>query len=203
MGKTDKRVDAYIDKAEPFAQPILTHLRNLVHQTCPEVEETIKWGFPHFEYKGMMCSMASFKSHCVFGFWKAALMSDQSLLENARSEASMGHLGKITKLKDLPSDRVLIQNIKEAMKLNEQGVKLEKKKPAEVKTLEIPSYFKKALTTDAKAKKTFHSFSPSQQREYIEWIVGAKTKPTREKRIAQALEWLAEGKVRNWKYIRK
>lgn len=199
----DKRVDAYIAKAEPFAQPILTHLRNLVHQVCPEVKETIKWGFPHFDYKGMMCSMASFKKHCVFGFWKAALMSDRSLIENARSEASMGHLGKIATLKDLPSDRVLIRNIKEAIKLNEQGVKLEKKKPTDVSTLQIPSYFRKALATNAKAKTTFNSFSLSNKRDYIEWIKDAKTSPTREKRIAQALEWLAEGKVRNWKYIRK
>ena len=203
MAKTDKRVDAYIEKAEPFARPILTHLRNLVHQACPEVEETIKWGFPHFNYLGMMCSMASFKKHCVFGFWKAALMSDSSLMENARKEASMGHLGKISTLKDLPSDRVLIRNIKEAMKLNKQGVKPERKKPVEVTTLQIPSYFKKALATDTKAQKTFNSFGPSHKREYIEWIVDAKTEPTREKRITQALEWLAEGKVRNWKYIGK
>lgn len=203
MGKTDKRIDTYISKAEPFAQPILSYLRSLVHQACPEVEETIKWGFPHFNYKGMMCSMASFKKHCVFGFWKAALMSDRTLIKNAQSEASMGHLGKITTLKDIPTDRVIIRNIKEAMKLNEQGVKLEKKKPANIKTLEIPSYFRKALGTNEKANRTFNSFSLSNQRDYVEWIIDAKTEPTREKRIAQAIEWLAEGKVRNWKYIRK
>jgi len=200
MGKTDKRIDAYITKAEPFAQPILAHLRALVHKACPEVEETIKWGFPVFEYKGIMCNMASFKKHCVFGFWKAALMSDKTLEVNAKSEVAMGHLGKITGMKDLPTDARMIKNIKEAAKLNEAGIKVEKKKPAAKKPAEVPAYFKKALASNAAAKKTFEAFSPSHQREYIEWITEAKTEATREKRMAQTVEWLAEGKSRNWKY---
>jgi hypothetical protein len=129
MPQTDSRIDAYIAKGEPFAQPVLTHLRLLVHEACPEVEETIKWGFPHFDYKGeMMCSMASFKKHCVFGFWKASLMKDPALVETAKTEVAMGHIGKITTLKELPSDRKMKAWIKEAMKLNEQGVKIKKEK---------------------------------------------------------------------------
>lgn len=197
-----KNIDAYIEKAEPFAQPILEYLRELVHKACPEVEESIKWGFPHFSYKGMMCGMASFKQHCSFGFWKAALMSDPTLMENAKGETAMGHLGRITSLKDLPSDRILLGYIKEAMKLNEDGVKVVKKVVAR-KPIEVPSYFKKALASNKKAKAVFDAFPPSHKREYLQWITEAKTIPTRDKRIEQALEWIAEGKQRNWKYMKK
>lgn len=124
MPTIDRRVDEYIDKSADFAKPILIHLRQLVHKTCPDVQETIKWGFPVFEYKGPMCHMASFKHHCAFGFWKAALIKDKSLLDNAKSESAMGHLGKLTSLKDLPSDKKIIANIKEAMKLNDGGLKV-------------------------------------------------------------------------------
>lgn len=202
MGKRDKRIDAYILKSADFAVPILTHLRELVHVACPEVEETVKWGFPHFDYKGVMCSMASFKQHCVFGFWKAALMKDKKLMANAKSETSMGHLGRIEALKDLPSDSVMIRYIKEAAKLNEAGIKLEKKAPVK-KALVIPTYFTKALKTNKKAQTTFKTFSYSNQKDYVEWITEAKTDATREKRMAIALEWMAEGKVRNWKYMKK
>ena len=113
MGKRDKRIDTYILKSADFAVPILNHLRELVHVACPEVEETMKWSFPHFDYKGeMMCSMASFKQHCAFGFWKASLMKDKSLMENAKGETAMGPLGRLTSLKDLPSDKKLIAYIK-------------------------------------------------------------------------------------------
>ncbi len=199
----DKRIDAYIVKAAPFAQPILAHIRALVHKACPEVEETIKWGFPHFNYKGLMCSMASFKQHCAFGFWKAALMSDQSLLENAKNETAMGHLGRITSLKDLPKDKLMLQYIKEAMKLNDEGAKVVKKKPAKREPIAIPASFKKALNANKKAKAVFEAFSPSHQREYLEWITEAKTEVTRDKRIEQSLDWLTEGKARNWKYAGK
>ncbi len=203
MGKYDTRVDAYIAKAEPFAQPILTHLRNLVHKACPQVEENIKWGFPVFEYKGIMCNMASFKKHCVFGFWKASLMSDKSLQVNAKSEVAMGHMGKLTSMNDLPTDARILKNIREAAKLNEKGIKVEKKKPVVKKHLALPPYFKKALASNDAAISTFEGFSPSHQREYIEWITEAKTEVTRDKRIEQAIEWLAEGKPRNWKYMKK
>jgi uncharacterized protein YdeI (YjbR/CyaY-like superfamily) len=199
MGKRDKRVDNYILKSADFAIPILNHIRELVHVACPEVEETMKWSFPHFDYKGVMCSMASFKQHCAFGFWKASLMKDKTLLDNARSETAMGHLGKITSLKDLPSDKKMIAYVKEAMKLNEAGVKVDKVKMAK-KDIPVPDYFAKALVKNKKAKKVFDEFSPSHRREYLEWITEAKTEVTREKRMATTLGWLEEGKSRNWKY---
>lgn len=201
MAKKDPRIDAYIKKSAPFAQPILTHFRELVHKACPDVEETMKWSFPHFNYKdAMMCSMASFKQHCAVGFWKAALLKDPSLIENAKAETSMGHLGKITSLKDLPTDRKILSLIKEAMQLNEKGIKVEKvKKPANAP--EIPAYFLEALKTNIKANTFFQASSNSCKREYINWIVDAKTEATRTKRIQQSIEWLAESKQRNWKYM--
>jgi len=203
MGKLDKRIDAYIVKAQPFAWPILEHLRTLVHKVCPEVEESIKWSFPHFNYKGeMMCSMASFKQHCAFGFWKAALMKDKTLLANAKGETAMGHLGRITSLKDLPSDATIIRYLKEAMKLNDVGIKMEKKKRISMNELVIPGYFTKELNKNKAAHKTFEAFSPSNKKEYVLWITEAKTEATRNSRMATAIEWMAEGKPRNWKYMK-
>jgi len=204
MAKKEKALDAYIAKSADFAKPILNHIRELVHKTCPEVEEKMKWSFPHFDYKGeMMCSMAAFKQHAVFGFWKAALMKDPVLVENARSETAMGHLGRLTSVKDLPSDKKMIAWIKEAMKLNEQGIKVAKPKPAEKKELVVPDYFVKALNKNKKAKQVFDNFAYSHRKEYLQWITEAKTEETRNKRMATALEWIAEGKGRNWKYERK
>jgi uncharacterized protein YdeI (YjbR/CyaY-like superfamily) len=195
-------IDQYISQSAPFAQPILQHLRELVHRACPEVEEKIKWGMPHFDYKGeMMCSMAAFKQHAVFGFWKAALMKDTTLLEKARSEEAMGHLGRICSLQQLPSDKQLTAWIKEAMALNEKGLKLPSRaKTTAGKELDVPAYFTKALAGNQKAKQAFEAFPYSHRKEYVQWITEAKTEATREKRIATALEWLAEGKGRNWKY---
>ncbi|NJD23222.1 MAG: hypothetical protein FIA82_11230 [Melioribacter sp.] len=204
MGKKDLRVDAYIAKSQDFAKPILKHLRELVHKACPDVEETIKWSFASFDYKGPFCSMAAFKQHCVFGFWKAALMKDPVLMSNAKSETAMGHLGRITSLKDLPSDKTLISYLKEAAKLNADGVKLPKKKiSSEKKVIVVPNYFSKELKKNQKANETFNNFSYSHKKEYVEWITEAKTEETRNKRIATTLEWLAEGKARNWKYEKR
>lgn len=204
MGKKDPRVDAYIANSQDFAKPILEHLRDLVHKACPEAEETMKWSFPHFDYKGMMCSMAAFKQHCAFGFWKASLMKDKKLTANAKTETAMGHLGKITSLKDLPNDKVLLSYIKEAKKLNDDGVKLPLKPTAKMKKeVMAPDYFLKAVKKNKSAYKTFESFSPSHKREYVEWITEAKTDETRNKRMATAIEWLSEGKPRNWKYLKK
>ena len=145
MVTKEKAIDAYIAKSADFAKPILLHIRDLVHKACPDVDEKMKWSFPHFDYKGeMMCSMAAFKQHAVFGFWKAALMKDPVLIENARLETAMGHLGKITALKDLPSDKKITAWIKEAMALNDKGIKLPaKEKPTEKekKELAVPDYF--------------------------------------------------------------
>ena len=149
----------------------------------------------------MMCSMAAFKQHCVMGFWKASIMKDSVLVENARSEVAMGHLGKITSIKDLPSDKKLVAYIKEAMDLNDRGIKLPAKaKATEKKDLVVPPYFLEALATNAKAKIVFENYAYSHKKEYLEWITGAKTEATRNKRMETALEWMAEGKSRNWKY---
>ena len=204
MGKKDARVDVYIGKAADFAQPILTHLRDLMHATCPDVEETWKWSFPCFLYKGaMLCSMAAFKEHCSFGFWKASLINDTDHLFSLGEKDGMGHLGKIYSQKDLPKDAILKKYIKAAMKLNDDGVKLPARaKPTEKEkqALVVPDYFTKALKKNKKAEKVFNEFPYSHKKEYVEWFEEAKTDVTRTKRIEQALEWMAEGKSRNWKY---
>lgn len=195
-------IDEYISKAEEFAKPVLLHLRKLIHSACPDVEEKIKWGFPNFEYKQqILCSMAAFKNHCAFTFWKAALMEDSNKIFVISGNTSMGHFGKITSLKDLPSDAIIKSYIKEAMALNDAGIKLPKtKKVVAETTLTIPEYFQKRLNKNKTAKATFEKMPPSHKKEYLEWITEAKTETTREKRISTTLEWLAEGKSRNWRY---
>lgn len=198
----DKRIDNYIAKSADFAKPILNHLRKLIHTACPDVEEAIKWGFPHYDYKGIMCSTAAFKSHCAFNFWKASLMKDAKLFtENNKS--SMGHYGKISSLKDLPSDKIIIARIKEAMQLNDDGIKLPERNKAENKDVVVPDLFEKELKKNKQAATVFNNFSSSQKREYTDWISDAKTEETRNKRIATAVEWISEGKIRNWKYLKK
>lgn len=205
MSANDKRIDAYINKAQPFAKPVLKHLRMLVHAACPGAEETMKWSFPHFIFMGeIICSMAAFKQHCAFGFWKASLMKDKKLTANARSESAMGHLGRITSLDDLPSDKQMIAYIKEAAALNAGGIRIRKTSSVRTsKTLIVPPYFTEALHTNLKAKKTFDGFSYSQRKEYVDWVTEAKTEPTRLQRLSTAVKWMSEGKVRNWKYIKK
>ena len=204
MGKKDPRIDAYIEKSADFAKPVLEHLRELVHATCPGVEEAWKWSFPNFMYKdAILCSMAAFNAHCVFGFWKAALLEDIDNVLQLTDRAAMGNLGKIQSLKDLPKDAVMKKYIKAAMKLNEQGIKLPSKAKATAKAKEAwstPEYFLRALKKNKQAERVYNEFSYSKQKEYVEWFEEAKTDATREKRITQALEWIAEGKTRNWKY---
>ncbi|HUS00971.1 MAG TPA: YdeI/OmpD-associated family protein [Chitinophagaceae bacterium] len=206
MGKKDERVDAYIAKAQPFAKPILAHLRELIHNACPEVEETIKWSFASFDYKGTFCSMGAFKQHCTFGFWKYSLMKDPKGYLGERFNKggeAMGNLGRINSMKDLPPDNVIIDLIKQAKKLNDDDVKLPPRKKTEKKELVIPDYFTKAIGKNKKALQVFEGFSPSHKREYVEWITDAKTEETRKRRMDTALEWIEEGKGRNWKYERK
>lgn len=203
MASYDKRVDAYIARSAPFAQPILEHLRELVHKACPEIDETIKWSFPHFDYKGIVCSMAAFKQHCSFGFWKAAIMEDPKGILTIVGRTSMGHFDKITSLKDLPSDKIMIDYIRHAVKLNEGDVKLPPKKSVKAKAVNVPDYLAKALKKNKKAHAAFEAFSNSHRNEYVQWITEAKTEPTRIKRMEQAVAWLSEGKSRNWKYERK
>lgn len=199
MPARDPRVDTYITNSADFARPILERIRQVVHEACPEAKETIKWQFPHFEYKGLLCSMAAFKEHCALRFWKGALVVEGT----AESEDGMGQLGRITKLADLPSKKELASYVKRAMKLNEEGVKSPTRpKPKAPREFAMPDDLSRALEHSDKARATWERLSPSHKREYVEWITEAKTEPTRARRVATTLEWLAEGKPRNWKYAK-
>jgi len=201
MEQYDSRVDAYIEKAAPFAKPILTHLRKLVHETSPSLTETMKWGFPFFDYNGPVCQMAAFKEHMGFGFWKQKLLIDPGKLIK-EEDGTAGSFGKITSLNDLPADEILIDFIRQAMELN----KAENKKPAVKKEtapkapIEMPADFADLLAANPTALGIYYNFSPSAKREYLEWIVEAKTDATRVKRMETAVEWISEGKTRHWKY---
>lgn len=204
MPKLDRRVDAYIAAAAAFARPILRHLRQLVHTACPEVEETLKWRCPAFMHQGMLCGMAAFKHHCTFGFWKHSLIIRQNPASQAKAKEAMGQCGRITSLSDLPSDRELLGCLKRAVELNEQGIKVSRLPPARRKrNLTIPADLSAALKQNRKAATTFADFSSSHKREYIEWITEAKREETRTRRLQTTLAWLAEGKVRNWKYLNR
>lgn len=195
IAKLDPRIDAYIAKAAPFAQPILRHVRDAVHAACPGVEETIKWGSPSFVYAdGILCGMAAFKQHASFGYWK------HTLVVGADAERTgMGSYGKLTSVADQPPHKRLIADIRKAMKLNEAGVATPR--PKSVKPAPVaPPDLVAALAKNRKAKAVFEAFAPGHRREYIEWIMEAKREETRRKRLAQAVLWLAEGKSRNWKY---
>ena len=195
MGKKDPRVDAYIAKSGDFARPILNRLRKLVHQGCPEVVEGIKWGMPHFDYDGIFCGMAAFQGHCTFGFWNRAM-------NLKRNGDAMGQFGCIRSLSDLPADAVIVGYVREAKRLADEGVKLGPIRKAK-KPLPVPPALTAALKKKAGATAKFKTFSPSQKREYSEWILEAKTDATRQKRLATSADWIAEGKSRNWKYERK
>jgi uncharacterized protein YdeI (YjbR/CyaY-like superfamily) len=208
IGKKDPRVDAYIAKSADFAQPILNRLRRLIHAACPEVEETIKWQFPHFMYTGkILCSMAAFKQHCAFGFWHKELHASGEA-QSARSDA-MGQFGRISTLADLPKDFVFIRLVKQATKLTSADLKAgkaprpKKAPPKKRKAVHVPDDFRQAMAKNKKASSTFDAFSPSHKREYVEWIVEAKRPETRQKRLQTAIQWLADGKSQNWRYERK
>jgi uncharacterized protein YdeI (YjbR/CyaY-like superfamily) len=201
VAKKDPRIDAYIAKSAPFAQPILKKIRTLVHKGAPGVEETMKWSFPHFDYKGMLCSMASFKSHCTFGFWKHTLIKDPRGVLSDKGDEAMGNLGRIGALSDLPSDRVIVGFVKQAALLNDKEVKLPPRTRKPQEPLTIPKILTDALKKNSKAAATFKMFTYSHKKEYVEWITEAKQEATKLKRLETALEWLAEGKPRNWKYM--
>jgi uncharacterized protein YdeI (YjbR/CyaY-like superfamily) len=197
MGARDPRVDAYIENSAEFAAPILRRIREVVHEACPEAEETLKWGFPHFTYKGILCSMASFKAHCTLNFWKG----DDVLDAGEATEGAMGQFGRLTSVKDLPSRRVLVGYVEKAVALNEAGTPgpISRRAPPRGEP-EVPEDLMAALKKSEKARATFEGFPPGQRREYVDWITEAKRPQTRAKRLATTLEWLAEGKRRNWKY---
>lgn len=194
MGTRDPRVDAYIAKAAPFARPILEHLRTVVHDTIPDVEESIKWSAPHFVHHGNLCHMAAFKAHCAFGFWRAKEIDGLG-----EDPAAMGSFGRIESLDDLPSKRELARFLKAAVALNEAGRPVRGPREAAA-PLDMPADFDAALDAEPAARTTWDAFGRGAHREYLEWILEAKREATRASRIAQAVAWIAEGKTRNWKY---
>jgi uncharacterized protein YdeI (YjbR/CyaY-like superfamily) len=201
MKTKDPRVDAYIAAAAPFARPILKHLRKVVHAGCPAVEETIKWGFPHFVYKGNVAAMSAFRQHCSFGFWKGALIFGG---ERSGQDEAMGQFGRIAQVRDLPNEKTLIAYVRKAAELNDAGIKVPRPvKPKTPRALDVPDDFNAALKKNSKARKTFDGFSVSKRREYIDWMTDAKREETRRQRLATSVEWLAQGKTRMWKYERK
>ena len=196
MAKKDPRVDAYIAKAAPFAKPILTRIRKAVHAGCPGVTETIKWSVPAYDYKGPLCGMAAFKAHCLFGFWKGALMKGRPAPKSAS-----GEFGRFATIADLPGEAALVRMVKEAAAINDAGLKVPRTTKAKA-PLKAPPYMLAAIRKNKKAHATFEGFSPSARREYIEWITGAKSEETRNRRLETAVAWMAEGKSRHWKYQR-
>lgn len=202
----DPRVDAYIARSNPFAQPILNHIRELVHKACPRVEETIKWSRPFFEYKGaILGNMSAFKEHCSFGFWGqeiGAVLNEAKVLE----PGAMGSLGRITSLEDLPPKKQLLDLLRQAVAFIDSGnytspiAARQRVVKAPAPAPEAPPEFEKALKANKKAAAAYAALSPSCQKEYVEWIADAKRTETRDKRIATAVEWISEGKQRNWKY---
>lgn len=206
----DPRIDAYIARAEPFARPILEHVRALVHEACPAVEETLKWGMPSFVHAGaILCSMAAFKRHASFGFWMHA-----EVVGEVPTSEGMGSFGKLATIDDLPTKRQLLAYVRKAARLNEARAKTTDKRGSRPKSTgarksatprplpEMPAAFADALRAAPKAQAAFDAFPPSHRREYLEWIIEARREETRARRIAQAIEWLGEGKSRNWKYER-
>src|SRR5262245_24220202 len=197
MGVKDARVDSFIRKTPDWQQPILNHIRDVVHEACPDVEETMKWSSPSFQYTGMMCGMNAFKERVTFGFWKATLVFEE--YDNMRD--AIRHFGDLRKVSDLPSKKILTGYIHKAMALNDNGVKMPSKpRAAKAKLLKMPDDFVAALKKNKKAQKAFDEFSPSHKNEYVEWITEAKQEATRTKRLQTAITWMEEGKSRNWKY---
>ena len=194
--KTDPRIDAYIDRQADFARPILRHLREVVHAACPDCEEAVKWSSPHFMYKGeMLAGMAAFKQHATFGFWRGSLVVG----EGNEQMSGMGQFGRLTSIDDLPPQSELQALVHKAMKLTDEGVKPPRDKHRK-EPFTVPQDMRAALEANQAAAATFDAFPPSAQREYVEWVTESKRDETRSKRLAQSVEWLAEGKRRNWKY---
>jgi uncharacterized protein YdeI (YjbR/CyaY-like superfamily) len=202
MAERDPRIDTYINNSADFAKPVLAHIRTLVHEACPEARETIKWGFPHFEYHGILCSMASFKQHCSFGFWKASLMNDPEGILQITEKNAMGHMDKITSLANLPPDDIFKTYIMEAMRINEEGLKVARRAKKEKEELAVPDDFERQLKAVPPAWAIFQEFSYSNKKEYLEWLADARTMSTRASRMEKAVKQIAEGKIRHWKYVK-
>ena len=198
-------MDAYIARSADFAKPVLNHIRKLVHAACPDVEETLKWSMPFFMHRGILCSMAAFKNHCTFGFWKRSLIFPKGRAAGNKQDEAMGQFGRISAISDLPKEKVLIGYIKRAARLNETGTNpppIPRHKPKLRKELAVPTDLMSTLRENKKALAAFENFSYSHKKEYVEWITEAKTEATRTKRLETAVEWMTEGKSRHWKYAK-
>ena len=193
----DERVDAYIERQAEFAKPILTKLRAMVHAACPDCDETLKWSMPSFIYKGsILAGMAAFKAHATFGFWQAKLVVGQT----GREREAMGSFGRLTRVEDLPDEATMAALIRKAMTLVDTGEKAPRPVKHPKPALETPPDLLEALAANEAARATFDDFPPSARRDYLDWLAGAKQPETRAKRLAQAVEWMVEGKRRHWKY---
>ena len=197
MGTRDPRIDAYIAGAAPFARPILRHLRTVVHASCPDVEETLKWGMPAFMHHGILCMMSAFKAHASFGFWRGRLIVDR---QGKSAMAGMGDFGRLTAVADLPARQVLAGYVKQAMQLNAAGARPKGTSPRRRPAPVTPGDLRAALRRSARARATWDAFAPSHKRDYVEWITEAKRPDTRSRRVATTVEWLGQGKRRNWKH---
>jgi uncharacterized protein YdeI (YjbR/CyaY-like superfamily) len=197
MSAVDPRIDAFIAKAEPFARPILSHLRDMIHRACPGVTETIKWSRPAFENEGrVLAVLGAFKAHASLHLWR---MGEAGERTGKEAEGS-GQFGRLTSLADLPDEDELIRII-QATAIVRSEAKPKPKAPPRP-DLPVPEELAVALDRAPSARAAWDAFSPSHRREYSEWIGEAKRPETRAARVAQAIEWLAEGKSRNWKYQR-
>ncbi|HET8690544.1 MAG TPA: YdeI/OmpD-associated family protein [Steroidobacteraceae bacterium] len=201
--KRNPAVDAYIAKAAPFAQPILKHIRKLMHKGSPRLEETIKWGVPTFERQGIVAMMAAFKKHVAFGFWSEKLIRERLGGDADRvfpRDAKLGMGGRrYLRKEELPADIVILRAVKLAVALNEAGVRpkraLSRKPPPKA-----PPDLAAALRKNAKARATFERLTPGKKREYVDWLLEAKRPETRARRLAEATRLLAAGRERYWKY---
>jgi uncharacterized protein YdeI (YjbR/CyaY-like superfamily) len=196
MTKPNPRVDAYIAKAAPFARPILAQLRAVVHAAAPQAEEEIKWGMPFFTYRGkLLCNFAAFKAHAAFGFYREALV-----LGTAAKGGSAGSFGRLTDVRDLPPKRVIAGYVKKAIALADRTAAAPKKARAPRPLPKMPPDLARALKVDAVALRQWKAFTPGKRREYLVWILEAKQAETRERRVAQTVAQVREGKSQNWKY---
>jgi len=202
-GGRDPRVDDYIAHAAPFARGPLAHVREAMHAALPDVTEAIKWSHPFYLLEGRpFASMAAFKAHCALGFWRGG----RPVAEDAAGprDKAMGQFGRIESLADLPTAAALRKLIVAARAAWQAAQEDKASAPPSPKPRReapaVPDDLAAALRTRPGARQAFDAFTPSQQREYVEWIEEARRAATRAARIAQAAEWIAEGKTRNWKY---
>jgi uncharacterized protein YdeI (YjbR/CyaY-like superfamily) len=202
-GARDPRVDDYIDQAAAFARAPLEHVREAMHAALPDVTEAIKWSHPFYLLDGKpFANMAAFKAHCSLGFWKGGRPVAEEAA-GARDQA-MGQFGRIESLADLPKAAALRKVIVDARAawLAEKAEKASAPPAPKAKreAPALPDDLAAALRAQRGARPKYDAFTPSQQREYVDWIVEARREATRASRIVQAVEWIAEGKTRHWKY---